>query len=226
MRPQAFVFDAYGTLFDVAAAARLAAAEPGGEALAAHWPRLAEDWRRKQLEYTWLRTIMAAHADFAQVTAEALDWALEARGLGPDRDLRARLLALYEHLEPFPEVHRTLSALCAKGARTAILSNGTPAMLNAAIQHAKIGPLIEAAISVEDVGLYKPAAQVYQRVEARLGILPAQVMFVSSNGWDIAAAARFGFTTCWINRSGAPIDRLPHAPAHILPDLSLLPDFL
>lgn len=225
MRPDLFVFDAYGTLFDVAGAARLASAEPGGETLADHWPHLAEDWRRKQLEYTWLRAIMGAHADFASVTADALDWALEARGLGADRALRTRLLALYQTLPAYPEVLNVLATLRARGARLAILSNGTPAMLGAAMGSARITSLIETAISVEDVGIFKPATPVYQLVEARLGVPPDRVMFVSSNGWDVAGAARFGFTTVWVNRAGAPIDRLPHGPAHILPDLTRLTEF-
>lgn len=226
MRPTAFVFDAYGTLFDVTAAARAAAAEPGGARLAGIWPQLAEDWRRKQLEYSWLRAIMGAHADFAEVTADALDWAIEAQGLGADHDLRARLLALYDELAAYPEVPSVLRALRDKGARRAILSNGAPAMLASAMAAAGIGDLIEAAISVEEVGIYKPSARVYALVEARLGVAPSEVLFVSSNGWDVAGAARFGFQTAWVNRAGAPVDRLPHGPRHILRDLSPLPDFL
>jgi 2-haloacid dehalogenase len=226
MQPIAFVFDAYGTLFDVAAAARIAAAEPGAGRLAEVWPRLAEDWRRKQLEYSWLRTIMGVHADFAEVTADALDWALEAQGMGAKHDLRARLMALYDRLEAYPEVPEVLARLKAGGRRLAILSNGAPAMLGAAIRSAGIAGLIDRAISVEEVGVYKPAPQVYALVETHLGVPPAQVMFVSSNGWDIAGAARFGFLTAWVNRAGAPVDRLPHGPAHILPDLTPLPDFL
>ena len=226
MRPTAFVFDAYGTLFDVAAAARLAAAEPGGAALAQLWPRLAEDWRRKQLEYTWLRAIMNRHADFAQVTADALDWALEAQGLADDPALRARLLALYDELAAYPEVPGVLQALKNRGAPRAILSNGTPAMLASATRAAGITPLIDRAISVQEVGIYKPSDSVYALVEGHLGVPPAQVMFVSSNGWDIAGAAGFGFQTAWVNRAKAPVDRLPHRPDHILPDLTPLPDFL
>ncbi|WP_435258148.1 haloacid dehalogenase type II [Thioclava sp. FR2] len=226
MRPTAFVFDAYGTLFDVSAAARAAAAEPGGETLAAVWPKLAEDWRRKQLEYSWLRAVMGAHADFAEVTADALDWAMAAQGLGADYALRTRLLALYDELDAYPEVPAVLQSLKDKGARRAILSNGSPRMLASAIAAAGIGDLLEAAISVEDVGIFKPSAKVYALVEAHLGVPPSQVMFVSSNGWDVAGAARFGFQTTWVNRSGAPIDRLPHVPAHILPDLTRLSDFL
>jgi len=226
MRPKAFVFDAYGTLFDVTAAARQAAAEPGAEALAPVWPVLAEEWRRKQLEYSWLRAIMGLHADFAEVTAEALDWAMEARGLGADHRLRARLLALYDGLEAYAEVPAVLARLRAGGAKLAILSNGTPAMLSAATASAGIAPLFDAVLSVEEVGVYKPSARVYDLVEARLGLPPREVLFISSNGWDIAGAARFGFQTAWVNRAGLPVDRLPHGPKHILRDLTALPDFL
>lgn len=226
MQPKAFVFDAYGTLFDVSAAARVAAAEPGAGRLAEVWPRLAEDWRRKQLEYTWLRAIMGAHADFAEVTANALDWALEAQGLGAAHDLRARLLALYDTLAAYPEVPEVLARLKAGGRKLAILSNGAPGMLASAIRSAGIDGLLDDAISVEEVGVYKPSTRVYALVEAHLGVPPSQVMFVSSNGWDIAGAARFGFLTAWVNRAGVPVDRLPHGPAHILPDLTPLPDFL
>ena len=225
MPPSLFVFDAYGTLFDVAGAARLAAAEEGGEMLADHWPLLADDWRRKQLEYTWLRAIMGAHADFATVTADALDWALEARGLGGDHALRARLLALYRALPAYRDVLDTLATLKARGTRLAILSNGTADMLHAAISSAGLSGLFEATLSVDEVGIFKPATAVYALVEARLGVPPSHVMFVSSNGWDVAGAARFGFTTAWVNRTGAPMDRLPHGPAHILPDLTRLIDF-
>lgn len=226
MRPKAFVFDAYGTLFDVTAAARQAAAEPGAEALAPVWPVLAEEWRRKQLEYSWLRAIMGLHADFAEVTAEALDWAMEARGLGADHRLRARLLALYDGLEAYAEVPAVLARLRAGGAKLAILSNGTPAMLSSATASAGIAPLFDAVLSVEEAGIYKPSARVYDLVEARLGLPPREVLFISSNGWDIAGAARFGFQTAWVNRAGLPVDRLPHGPQHILRDLTALPDFL
>jgi 2-haloacid dehalogenase len=218
---QIVVFDAYGTLFDVAGAARLAAAGPGGEALAKVWPTLAELWRRKQLEYTWLRTLMGAHADFAQVTADALDWALEAQGFS-DPDLRARLLALYDTLPAYPEVPQALTRLKAKGLRLAILSNGTPGMLQSAVTAAGIGELIEACLSVEPVGAYKPLPRTYDLVEAATAVQRDRVLFVSSNGWDAAGAAHFGFTAVWVNRLGLPVDRLPGRPAHIVPDLSHL----
>ena len=220
---RAVVFDAYGTLFDVAGAARAAAAGPDGAALAEVWPRLAEDWRRKQLEYSWLRAIGGAHAGFDTVTADALDWAMQAQGLN-DADLRAVLLSLYERLPAYPEVPATLTALRGQGRTTAILSNGTPAMLASATASAGIIDLFDAVISVEEVGVFKPHPSVYALTGPRLGVTPSEVLFVSANGWDVAGAAAFGFVTVWVNRAGLPVDRLPGRPAHILPDLSPLPD--
>ena len=216
------IFDAYGTLFDVAAAARTAAAEPGGEKLAQVWPRLAEDWRRKQLEYTWLRAIMGAHCDFWAVTQDGLDWALEAAGL-KDAPLRARLLALYRELDAYPEVPAMLKALKSRGLNTAILSNGAPDMLAGAAASAGIADLLDDLLSVESVGVFKPDARVYAMVGARFGTTPGQVLFVSSNGWDAAGAALFGFRTVWVNRAGLPVDRLPGRPSYILPDLTRIP---
>ncbi len=216
------IFDAYGTLFDVAAAARNAATEPGGEKLAEVWPRLAEDWRRKQLEYTWLRAIMGAHCDFWAVTQDGLDWALEAAGLN-DAPLRARLLALYRELDAYPEVPAMLKALKSRGLNTAILSNGAPAMLADAAASADIADLLDDLLSVESVGVFKPDARVYAMVGARFGTTPDQVLFVSSNGWDAAGAALFGFRTVWVNRAGLPVDRLPGRPSYILPDLTRIP---
>lgn len=217
------IFDAYGTLFDVAGAARLAAAEPGGEVLAAVWPRLAEDWRRKQLEYTWLRAVMARHADFETVTGQALDWALESCGIA-DPDLRSRLLALYLELPAYPEVPAVLAALKTRGLATAILSNGSPRMLAAAVGSAAIGAFLDDVLSVETVGVFKPDARVYGMVTERFGCARHEVLFVSSNGWDAAAAAGFGFRTAWVNRTGIPVDRLPARPHHVFPDLTRIPD--
>jgi 2-haloacid dehalogenase len=219
------IFDAYGTLFNVAAAARTAAAEPGREALAAVWPVLAENWRRKQLEYSWLRAVMGAHCDFWQVTQDGLDWAMEASGLS-DPDLRERLLALYWELAAYPEVPQMLAKLKAKGMKTAILSNGSPAMLDGAVRSAGIGDLLDDVLSVESVGIFKPHARVYGLVTTRFACRPDEVLFVSSNGWDAAGAAGFGFRTVWVNRAGLPLDRLPSTPQHHLSDLAPLPDLV
>lgn len=217
------VFDAYGTLFDVSAAARLAAAEAGRERLAAVWPKLSEVWRAKQLQYTWLRAITGDHVDFWTVTCDALDYALEAVGLDGDAALRDRLRALYHELAAYPEVPAMLAALKGAGLKTAILSNGAPAMLAAAAQSAGVADRLDAVLSVEAVGVFKPDARVYAMVGAHFGVAPDEVLFVSSNGWDAAAATGFGFTTLWVNRAGDPVDRLPWRPVHTARDLSAVP---
>lgn len=217
------VFDAYGTLFDVAAAARAAAAEPGAGALADRWPQLAEAWRLKQLQYTWLRAITGAHTDFWIVTQNGLDWALEATGLDGDAALRERLLALYWELEAYPEVPAMLAALKQAGLNTAILSNGSPDMLDGAVKSAQISDVLDDVLSVETVGIFKPDERVYDLVGQRFGCAKSQVLFVSSNGWDAAAATGYGFETTWVNRAGDPVDRLPWVPKHSMSDLTAIP---
>lgn len=218
------VFDAYGTLFDVAAAARQAAAEPGQDALRDKWPELANHWRLKQLQYTWLRAVADAHADFWDVTQDGLDWALEATGLQGDPALRQRLLDLYWELQAYPEVPAMLKALKDGGMQTAILSNGSPPMLEGAVRSAGIGGVLDDILSVESVGVFKPHARVYDLVCDRFGCERSNVLFVSSNGWDAAGASGYGFVTAWVNRAGEPMDRLPWTPAHVLSDLTLIPE--
>lgn len=218
------IFDAYGTLFDVASAARRAAGEPGRDALAAVWTKLAEDWRLKQLQYTWLRAITREHTPFWQVTMDGLDWAMERHGLGADAELRERLLALYWELAAYKEVPAMLATLKARGKTCAILSNGNPDMLDGAVDSAGIGDYLDAVLSVEEVGVFKPDARVYDLVANRFGCAKNEVLFVSSNGWDAAGAAGYGFTTAWVNRAGDPVDRLPHHPHHILTDLTTIPE--
>jgi 2-haloacid dehalogenase len=223
MKIKACVFDAYGTLFDVAAAARDAAAEPGHEALAETWPALAADWRRKQLEYSWLRAVTGEHRDFWRVTKDGLDWAMAAQGLRGDSALRDRLLALYWELTAYPEVPEVLRKLRHAGLPTAILSNGSPEMLEAAVASAGIEALLDDILSVERVGVFKPSPKVYELATTRFDCARDEVLFVSSNGWDAACAARFGFITAWINRAGEPMDRLGHPPHEELPDLTMIP---
>ncbi|WP_397541364.1 haloacid dehalogenase type II [Roseovarius salis] len=214
------VFDAYGTLFDVSAAARRASEEPGRTVFAEHWPAIAAHWRQKQLQYTWLRAVMGQHTDFWTVTQDGLDWALEAQGLSGDTELRERLLQLYRELDAYPEVPQMLGTLREHGKRTAILSNGEPGMLQAAVASAGLENLLDDVLSVESVGIFKPAAAVYDMVGARFGCARQEVLFVSSNGWDAAAAAGYGFRTAWVNRAGEPMDRLPAHPDTVLDDLS------
>ncbi|MDB6176093.1 haloacid dehalogenase type II [Paracoccus sp. Z330] len=210
-----YVFDAYGTLFDVDGAARIAAqSDPSLQDI---WAGLSADWRRKQLEYSWLRAITGDHVDFWQVTAEALDWSVERHGATADQ--AARLLDLYRHLPAYPEVPGVLDDLRAKGARTAIFSNGSPQMLIDATQSADLGNCLDALLSVETTGRFKPASESYRIVTDHFDCAPSEVRFVSSNGWDIYGATRFGFETHWVNRAGLPVDRLPRAPRHILSDL-------
>ena len=219
---RACVFDAYGTLFDFASAAARCADALGDKAQA-----LTPLWRDKQLQYTWLRAAQNRHADFWQVTGDALDFALETLGIA-DRQgaLRRRLMDCYLTLEAFPEVPTVLRQLKSAGFVTAILSNGTPEMLAAAVQHAGIGGVLDHVLSVEEVGVFKPAPAVYRLAVDRLGIPSNAIAFQSSNAWDIHAASAFGLRTVWCNRSGQRRERLPGAPDREVKTLAELPDLL
>ena len=218
------VFDAYGTLFDVGAAARQAASEPDFAAIKEDWQVLAEHWRQKQLNYSWLRAVTGDYVDFWQVTQEGLDWALEKTGHAGDPALRERLLALYWELQAYPEVPQMLAALKAAGKNTAILSNGSPDMLEGAVKSAGVGAILDVCLSVQSVGNFKPDARVYDLVGQHFGCAKDEVLFVSSNGWDAAAATGYGFDTAWVNRAGDPVDRLPWTPKHQLRDLTGIPE--
>lgn len=216
------VFDAYGTLFDVTDAARRFAARPGQEVFATKSTEIATIWRAKQLEYSWLRAVAGTYVDFWQVTQDGLDYALEASDLA-DPILREELLALYWELGAYPEVPAMLTALKDAGLSTAILSNGAPEMLDAAVRSAGIAPMLDAVLSVDSVGIFKPHPSVYDLVGKRFDTTPDQVLFVSSNGWDAAHSAAYGFHTVWVNRAGFPIDRLPVQPHVTISDLTTIP---
>lgn len=218
------IFDAYGTLFDVAAAARGAAESGEFPRLADTWQALAEHWRLKQLQYTWLRAITGDHTDFWSVTQNGLDWALDKTGLAGDVALREKLLALYWELGAYAEVPEMLGTLKGAGLNTAILSNGSMDMLTGAVDSAGIAELLDDVLSVDAVGIFKPSAQVYDLVQGRFGGDRSEVLFVSSNGWDAAAAAGYGFNTVWVNRAGEPLDRLPATPQNTLSDLTTIPE--
>ncbi|OWJ65815.1 haloacid dehalogenase type II [Inquilinus limosus] len=214
---KACVFDAYGTLFDTASAARRCADEVGDQA-----GPLAALWREKQLAYTWLRAVQGRHADFWQVTGDALDFALET--LGIDRPgLRERLMELYLTLESYPEVPEVLRRLRAAGLRTAILSNGTPRMLEALVAGAGLQGQFDALLSVEQAGVYKPDARVYQLALDTLGLPARAISFQSSNGWDAYGASAFGMQVVWCNRAGQRPERLPGAPDRVVATLAALP---
>jgi 2-haloacid dehalogenase len=217
---QACVFDAYGTLFDFASAAR-GCADVLGEGI----DRLTALWRDKQLQYTWLRAVQGRHADFWQVTGDALDFALAT--LGIDRPgLRGRLMDLYLGLDPFPEVPDVLRHLKNAGMRTAILSNGSPSMLDAVVKTSGLGTLLDLVLSVEAVGVYKPHPKVYQLAVDRLTVPAAAIAYQSSNAWDAYAASALGMRVVWCNRYGAQPERLPGAPDRTIRSLAELPSLV
>jgi len=214
------VFDAYGTLFDVHAAV----AEHAG-AIGSRADEVSRLWRAKQLEYTWTRTLMGRHADFWTLTCEALDVALATHAVD-GKTVRAALLDAYRRLSAYPEVPGVLTRLRAAGLKTAILSNGTPGMLRDAVAAAGIAALLDAVLSIEDIGIYKPDARVYDLARDRFGVAAQDICFLSSNAWDAAGAAVFGFEVAWINRGGAPPEYGFAKPAVVLPSLAALPDFV
>jgi 2-haloacid dehalogenase len=218
---QACVFDAYGTLFDFASAARSCRVEIGDD-----FERLTVLWRDKQLQYTWLRAAQERHADFWQVTGDALDFAMETLGL-QRADLRDRLMALYLTLDAFPEVPAVLRRLKAADLRLAILSNGTPQMLERVVNNAGLGDgLFDSILSVEEVGVYKPNRNVYQLAVDRLRLPKENICFLSSNAWDAYAASAFGMQVVWCNRYGQRRERLPGNPNGEIKSLNELPALL
>jgi 2-haloacid dehalogenase len=203
---KACAFDAYGTLFDVHTAVGRCRERLGPKADA-----VSALWRQKQLEYTWLRSLMRQHADFWQVTGDALDYALDANAID-DGVLRDDLMQAYLALDAYPEVPATLAALADKGLKLSILSNGSPAMLAAAVANAGLDTRFDRVLSVEDRGIYKPDPAVYQLVCDAFDLSANEICFLSSNAWDVAGAASFGFMVVWINRFGQPVERLPGRP--------------
>ena len=213
---RAFVFDAYGTLFDVHAAIARHRPAAGPDA-----DRFSELWRLKQLEYAWMLSAAGHYVDFWTLTERALDHAF-ARFPTVDRMLRATLLDAYFQLDAFPDARAALGALKSKGVRTAILSNGSPKMLDAAVAAARIGAELDAVLSVDAIRIYKPRREVYALVTDAFAIAPAEVAFVSSNRWDVMGAAVFGFQCIWVNRAGLPEEYPEFAPVAVVRDLASL----
>jgi len=214
---KACVFDAYGTLFDV------------HSAVGRHRGRLAEradavsdTWRTKQLQYTWLRTLMGHYIPFWQITQDALDFAMQAHGV-EDPALRQDLCDAYLSLDCYPEVPGVLQALREGGLKTAVLSNGSPDMLDAAVDSSGLSDLLDASLSVDSIGFYKPDMRVYQIACDHFGLQPAEISFQSSNAWDAYAAASFGFQVAWCNRFGQAPERLPDSPGAEIKTLAELP---
>ena len=217
-RPRAFVFDAYGTLFDVHStvdAARVITPDPLARSL---------HWRQKQLEYTWLRSLMERYEDFWVVTGQALRYAMRRLGITATEAQVATLMDAYLTLLPFPEVPSALRALA--GTPLAILSNGSPRMLESAVRSSGLDGVFAHVLSVDAVAMYKPSPRVYEMASRALGVEPGEILFVSSNGWDVAGASSFGFRTCWCNRANAPAEELDVTPDYEVDRLDAIPDKL
>ena len=231
MTIRALVFDAYGTLYDVQSVlAKAEALCPGKAEVITHI------WRSKQLEYTWLRSLLQEYEDFWEVTRASLDFALRAAGVEPDDAIRGPLMENYLHLDPYPEAREALAALA--GRKLAILSNGSPGMLQKLVQNSGLDRWIEAVISIDSVRTYKPHRSCYALVEPVLEVPKEEVLFVSSNSFDVVGAKAFGFKVAWIRRSGGSgpatmfgmlrgrAEELGHAPDHVVSALSELPKLL
>ena len=211
-----FVFDAYGTLFDVHAAMARFRGEAGPDA-----DRMSEIWRTKQLEYTWTLTLAGHYTDFWTLTERALDFSL-ARVPTVPKALKTRLLDAYFKLDAFPDARAALRTLKAGGNMTGILSNGSPNMLKGAVDNAGIGSDLDAVLSVDVLKMFKPRPEVYRLVTDHYKCAPADVTFVSSNRWDVMASVSVGFRGLWVNRSKMPDEYLDFPPAKTLADLSSL----
>ena len=217
---KACIFDAYGTLFDVNAACRELSKEVGD-----NWEKLASLWRLRQVEYTWLRNSMDEYIDFWQITSDALDYAMETLGI-ENNELREELLNLYLKLEAYPEVNDLLKKLKQRGLKTGILSNGSMKMLNSAVNNANIREYLDEILSVEDCKIYKPSSKVYDLVKIKMQISKENVLFFSSNAWDMHAASNYGFKTIWVNRFNTKLERLPGKPIDIVNSLDKIDEII
>jgi len=217
---KACIFDAYGTLFYVNAACRELSKEVGD-----NWEKLASLWRLRQVEYTWLRNSMDEYIDFWQITSDALDYAMETLGI-ENNELREELLNLYLKLEAYPEVNDLLKKLKQRGLMTGILSNGSMKMLNSAVDNANIREYLDGILSVEECKIYKPSNKVYDLVKIKMQISIENVLFFSSNAWDMHAASNYGFKTIWVNRFNAKLERLPGKPIDIVNSLDKIDEII
>ena len=217
---KACIFDAYGTLFDVNAACRELSKEVGG-----NWEKLASLWRLRQVEYTWLRNSMDQYIDFWQITSDALDYAMETLDI-ENIGLREELLNLYLKLEAYPEVKGLLTKLKQRGLKTGILSNGSMKMLNSAVDNANIREYLDEILSVEECEIYKPSSKVYDLVKIKMQINKENVLFFSSNAWDMHAASNYGFKTIWVNRFNGKLERLPGKPIDIVNSLDKIDEII
>ena len=224
MKYNSIVFDAYGTLFDINAAAQKSALVSSNSLLQRNWEELAEIWRKKQIEYTWLQNILNNHTDFLDITKISLDFALEEMMLDKEPKLKKTLIDLYQTSEAYSEVVQVLEELYGRDVKLSILSNGTPEMLFAACAATRIEKLLDFIVSVEEIGIFKPDGRVYELVNTKMGYKVSEVLFVSSNGWDIVGASKFGFSTAWVNRNKKPVERMQWKPNYELSNLTQVID--
>ncbi len=219
MNPKAIVFDAYGTLFDVNSAAERCKHKLGNK-----WESFANFWRTTQLEYTWLRSLMKKHKDFWQVTEDSLDKSMKVFKI--DSNLKNELLNLYKILSPYPEVKKVLTDLKERKFKLAILSNGTPKLLEELVKNNNLNNLFEDLFSIEEVKIYKPDSRVYDLPVKKYNIKPNEIIFLSANTWDVSGGGNYGYNSIWVNRNKSHFDNLDYLPKHEIGNLTQLLDIV
>ena len=219
MKPKAILFDAYGTLFDVNSAAEKCKNKIGSK-----WENFANFWRTTQLEYTWLRSLMKKHKDFWQVTEDSLDKSMKVFNI--DISLKNELLNLYKILSPYPEVKEVLTKLKGKKLKLAILSNGTPKLLEELVKSNNLNNLFDDLFSVEEVKIYKPNSKVYELPIKKYKIKPEEIIFLSANTWDVSGGGNYGYNSVWVNRNKSHFDNLDYHPNNEIGNLTQLLDIV
>ena len=219
MKPKAIVFDAYGTLFDVNSAAEKCKSKIGNK-----WESFANFWRTTQLEYTWLRSLMKKHKNFWQITEDSLDKSMKVFNI--DNNLKNELLNLYKILSPYPEVKRVLKNLKERKFKLAILSNGTPELLNDLVQKNDLNNLFDDLFSIEEVQIYKPDSKVYDLPVKKYNIKPNEIVFLSANTWDVSGGGNYGYHSIWVNRNKSHFDNLDYLPKNEIDNLTQLLDIV
>ena len=219
MKPKAIVFDAYGTLFDVNSAAERCKNKLGNK-----WENFANFWRTTQLEYTWLRSLMKKHKDFWQVTEDSLDKSMKVFNI--DNNLKNELLNLYKILSPYPEVKKVLTHLKEKKFKLAILSNGTPKLLEELVKKNDLNNLFDDLFSIEEVKIYKPDSKVYDLPIKKYNIKPNEIIFLSANTWDVSGGGNYGYNSIWVNRNKSHFDNLDYLPKYEIGNLTQLLDIV
>ena len=219
MNTKALVFDAYGTLFDVNSAANKCKEKIGED-----WEKFANFWRTTQLEYTWLRSLMGRHRDFWKITEDSLEKSMQVFGV--DKNMKNELLNLYKVLSPYPEVKNVLETLKDQNFKLAILSNGTPSLLNELVSSNDLNNLFDDLFSVKEVKVFKPASKVYEMPTKKYNIKASQITFLSANTWDVSGAGNFGYNSVWVNRNKSKFDLLDYQPKNEVSNLTQLLDIV